>query len=107
MLLIQKFFLELYEFKNNKEKGNKDNKKEDVKEQSHENDQTDTLKNLPSEIPKLNEGKTFTEEKKLLKILEEKDEEENQNKNKAFWPKNKKRGKRQKGKEIKGNFNYY
>ena len=102
-------FLELYNFKINEENGNNKDNKEDDKNKSHEHDENDTLKNLPSGIPKLNEAKTFTEEKKLLKILEEKDEEEDQNKNKykPFWPKNKKkRGKRQKGQEIRGNFNF-
>ena len=101
-------FLELYEFKINEEKGkNIDNKKEGYKDESHE--EFEIFQKQPSAIPKLNEAKTFTEEKKLLKILEEKEEEEdqNKNKNKVFWPKNKKkRGKRQKGQEIKGNFNY-
>ena len=106
-----KIFLELYKFKVNKEKEKENDKKIEEKDNNNNVDNKggeNKAQEKPSIIPKCNETKTFTEEKRILDILgcseDEKDKNEN---NKNYWPKNKnKKGKRPKATEIKGNFFY-
>ena len=92
-----KIFLDLHNFKMNKEK--------EKKEDNNINKEENKIQKLPSIIHKLNETKTFSEEKKILNIIENKKEELKDEKKNNFWPNNKnKKGKKQKGKEIKGGF---
>ena len=92
-----KIFLDLHNFKMNKEK--------EKKEDNNINKEENKIQKLPSIIHKLNETKTFSEEKKILNIIENKKEELKDEKKNNFWPKNKnKKGKKQKGTEIKGGF---
>lgn len=108
-----KIFLDLHNFKVNKEKENssdKDQDKDKSKEKEKEKDKSDMLPISQSAIPKLAESNTFSMEKKFLGNFNENENENEKgdNKKKNYWPRNKNKFKKGKKRavEIKGGFTY-
>ena len=106
-----KIFLDLYNFKNNKDNNiNSEEKKEDKKEDKKEENKG-ISEITQSKIPNVSHTNTFSIEKRLIDNMDEKeDEKEKQpnNYNKNYYPRKKnRRKKRGRGVEIRGNFGYY
>ena len=102
-----KIFLDLHNFKNNKEKENNDNKNMDKEK---EKDKSGMLQISQSVIPKVAESNTFSVEKKFVNNFKDNENENERTdiRKKNYWPRNKNKFKKGKKKaiEIKGGFTY-
>ena len=104
-----KIFLDLHNFKINKEKENNIGK-DKSKDKEKEKDKSGMVQISQSIIPKVEQSNTFSVEKKFINNFKdnENENEKSDNKKKNYWPRNKKQFKRGKKKavEIKGGFTY-
>jgi len=106
-----KIFLDLYNFKNNKDNNkNNEEKKEDKKEDKKEENKG-LSEMTQSKIPNVSQTNTFSMEKRFIDNMDEKEDEKEKQPNnnyRNYYPKKKNRKKKRgRGVEIKGNFTYY